>query len=138
MTSPGYRGNSGESTRATVDIEGPTLDRVATRSQVKARSRRRTVVTEEVRILGDRESVKAVEESVDVCLELLEARVHRVQARVHALEVAASGRPPVDAFAVPAVLTTANPAITSVTMINRRIPPSPCRNQSNPQTGGEV
>jgi hypothetical protein len=44
----------------------------------------------------------------------------------------------VDAFAVPAVLTTANAAITSVTMINRRIPPSPCRNQSNPQTGGEV
>jgi hypothetical protein len=44
----------------------------------------------------------------------------------------------VDAFAVPAVLTTANAAITSVTMMNRRIPPSHVEIQSNQKTGGAV
>jgi hypothetical protein len=44
----------------------------------------------------------------------------------------------VDAFAVPAVLTTANAAITSVTMMNRRMLPPHVEFQSDLKTGGEV
>ena len=89
-------------------------------------------------VLRDREGVKAVEESVDVGLKLLEARVNRVQVRIYALEVAASRRPLGRRVRRPRCAYNRKRAITSVTMMNRRMLPSPCWIPSDPQTGGEV
>ena len=111
---------------------GTTLDRVATRSHVEAQSRSDAVVTQEVGVLRDREGVQTVEESVDVGLELLRLVCTAFRCALTHLKLLHLAGHLVDAFAVPAVLTTANAAITSVTMMNRRIPALPMLNPVEP------